>query len=108
MPVEEYLLRLVEIDAVEALPAGREAHHEHPRLDQHTVQKKLYLTEINLCFLAQRVVLNESLQKLVRANVNDLLTSYDVALIVAIAIHDNCAKYSDKMQSYIDTAHITG
>jgi hypothetical protein len=50
----------------------------------------------------------ESLQKLVRANVNDLLTSYDVALIVAIAIHDNCAKYSDKMQSYIDTAHITG
>jgi len=54
--VDEDLLGLVEIHAVKTPAAGRQAHHEHPRLDLFAVQIEAHLSEVDLGLVAQGCV----------------------------------------------------
>ncbi len=60
MAVEEHLLGLVEVDAVEAPPARREPHDEHPGIDQRAVQEEAHLAEVDLGLVAQQVRLGDA------------------------------------------------
>ena len=60
VPVEEYLLGLVEIDPVERLAAGREAHDEHPGLDDDAVQVEAHLAEVDLGLFGEGVGLGDA------------------------------------------------
>ena len=60
VPVEEHLLGLVHVDAMEALAAGRQAHHEHPALDRLAVEEEADLAEVDLGLFAEGVVLGHT------------------------------------------------
>jgi hypothetical protein len=58
--VEEHLLGLVQVDAVEAPAGGRQAHDEHPALGEQPVQVEADAAEVDLRLLAEGVVLGHS------------------------------------------------
>ena len=58
MAVDEGLLRLVQVDAVEALPRRREAHDEHPAHDDRP-RGGTDLAEVDLGLCAERVMLGD-------------------------------------------------
>ena len=57
VPVEEGLLRLAQVDAVEALAGRRQPHDEHPPDDENSAQVKAHPPEVDLGLLADRVML---------------------------------------------------
>ena len=57
MPIQEDLLGLVQVDAVEPLARGRQAHDEHPPLGEQPVQVEADAAEVDFGLLAEGVVL---------------------------------------------------
>ena len=59
MAIEEHLLGLVEVGDRERPTRRRQPHHEHRDLGQHTAQVDVDRSEVDLAFLAQRVMLRD-------------------------------------------------
>ena len=59
MTIEERLLRLVQIDTMEASARRRQAEHEHPALHLHPRQEEAQPPEVDLALGARRVELRD-------------------------------------------------